>query len=237
MTVLCDIPFGVLADGWEELFGLLVLFGVYVVGAIIKFFNKRAAGGEETGNTESSYLVELAKKRTQQRQARQSRLEQRRGQQQGSLSEWDRAQAMKRQRAAQLRDRVKKPPKQPALPPAAYQQPKPAPEPPVQRTKPPAIPTYQEVWAALQGKQPQRRQPQPHRVSRPGQKPVPQPVKAAAKPAKPSKRLPAVAAPVATARPLERILDNPNELRSAIILKEILDKPVALREGFGSMPL
>jgi hypothetical protein len=227
MSGFNDVPFRLLADGWEELIGIIVIFGLYVAGALTKMFSKRK-GSEEGESKEPSYVVELAKKRARQRQE-QARMKQARrdsAQAYGQVSEWDRLQEMKRQRMARSRGQTTQPPKPVQTQAPAYEPPKPAAPKPVRQ--PQTVQEYlQEAWTVITG-------PQPQPISRqvPQSKPMPQPVKPAAKRAKSSKRLmPATTTKaVASSRPLDMYLKNPYELRSAIVLKEILDKPVALRE-------
>lgn len=235
MSGFNDIPFRLLADGWEELIGIIVIFGLYAAGALTKMFSKRKGSQEEGKSKEPSYLVELAKKHATQQQQEQARMKQARrdsAQAYGPLSEWDRLQEMKRQRLAQLHEQTKPPSKPVQTPAVGYQRPKPAPKPEVNR--PQTMQEYlQEAWTAITNPQPQ---PIPRQVLQKPTKrnsiPMPQPVKAAAKHAKPSKRLmPATTIKaISPSRPLDMYLKNPYELRSAIVLKEILDKPVALRE-------
>ena len=212
MTPLWDKSFFLLAKGnWMQLIGIIVVFGFYAIGALAKILANRSKTDDGQEKSEISQAVELAKKYAEQKKRQaQSVLAKRRE----LTSEWDRQQEIKRQRLAQHRGEEEMP-QQP--------QPEPPPMPQVGRQ----IPQYREVsplnrvMQAAQQKKEIRRQP----VS-----PVQQTYKKAVKPVK-SHKTP-VAKMKKTPRPLDVFFRHPNQLRSAIILKEILDKPISMQETF-----
>jgi len=234
VNILDDIP-PVLAEGWSELIGVLVIFGLYAAGAIAKMFSNRKRDSETDKSSESSYVVELAKKRTRQRQE-QARIQHAQAAQASvrkprPVSEWDRTQEAKRRRREQLRQQTKQ--QKPAQPARTYQQQKPAPK-PVRRPQPARTMTdyMQEAWTAITSGQMQAQAPRTVETRQPKRQPVPQRVQNTAKVAKLSKRLTTEVPAATQSRLLENVLKSPQDLRTAIVLKEILDKPVALRANW-----
>jgi len=225
-----------LADGIGDLIWLLLVFGFYAVGAIIKKF-----GGDvkEKEGTNTSYAVELAKKRVKERQAiEQARLAQVRRQANKnytSQSEWDRMQETKRQKLEQLRRHslrpqtkaAPKPASPPArIPPIEHPEYRRAPQPPLQR--PLNMPERSQYFQKLSIESQSPKHVRPREIYQA----VPEPVKQVVKKIRKDKSEPVILQAIPT-RPLNILLKQPNELRSAIILKEILDKPVALRQDWG----
>ncbi|MBL7214276.1 MAG: hypothetical protein ISS71_01220 [Phycisphaerae bacterium] len=230
MIPVFDKPFVLLADGdWSRLIGIIVIFGFYAIGAVAKMWAKHSSGGEdEDGTKETSQAVELAKKYAKQKQTQRSQPKPTRNNE--FMSEWDRRQEIKRQRLAQLHEQGKpvEPVKIPAVP-QQRQKPQPAPKQAVQNSEYINVPDFQKAWALNLPKQPGRQKKpiiQPPKLS-----PTPQTFRAAAKPAKSrSHKKPAVAETPPPTRPLDIFLKDSDALGSAILLKEILDKPIALRE-------
>lgn len=227
MTVFDNASFVLLADGWGELIGILALFAFYVIGAVIKKFS----GSGEEPESETSYAVELAKKRAKERQAaaQQARLERARHQSsQTSVpqSEWDSVQEAKRKKLEQLRQRAKQPPA------AARPVPKPVMQHPKfinmqQKTQEFLSRQAEKMQSAMMPPQQPKKQHRPPEVYTA----APEPPKRILNKIKQGKPEP-VKMQAIPSGPLNMLLREPNELRKAIMLKEILDKPVALRKGW-----
>ena len=217
-----------LAEGWSELIGVLVLFGFYAIGAIAKWAANRAEGEPDE---EKSRAVELAKKYAQQRKAQQThkaRSDTGRRPQYDKQSQWDQLQAMKRRRLAQLReqaDRLQETVKKPV---AARPRPKPQPK----QVRPhPEYARDAESRKLRPVRPPNPFGPQPTRMPAPEQPSVKTAPNKTPKPLV-REKIPVHVEITKTRQPhpLDAYLKDPGQLRSAIVLKEILDKPVALRE-------
>ena len=218
MSSLFDGQFFLLAEGdWSRLIGVIVVVGFWIISAAAKMWSKNASGEDDEAER-TSRAVELAKKYAKQKQsqakpARNSEF----------MSEWDRRQEMKRlQRMAQLRKREIQPPKpvKPAVVPPIPKQPKPIPT-----VKSPEFkPVSQLARIRQYARQVKTQQQPPRPVS------VPQTYKTPRKKKPVTHKKSAAAATIKTSsHPLHVLLKHPDQLRSAIVLKEILDKPIALR--------
>ena len=203
-----------------RLIGIFVIFGFYAIGAIAKMLANRSKT-DDGEKSETSAAIELAKKYARQRQLKQQArpASTKRNE---FVSDWDRLQEMKRQRLAQHRGLEKMPRQQPQTEPVAMVpvQKQPPPMPPVSQQ----VPKYQELNRVMQAAQ------QKKVIRRQSTSSVKQTYKKVAKPVK-SQKMP-VDKMTKTPRALDVLLRHPNQLRSAIILKEILDKPIAMRETF-----
>lgn len=204
--------------GWSDLIGIIVLVGIYAVGALVKAVSNRANESKEDAESKNR-AVELAKKYAQKRQSAADK-----------QSEWDRMQEIKRRRQAQLREHGKQTAGPVSVPIYREEEKSVSQHIPVSSTPeyvPPAkqqkVQIFQRYMETLQQ---QKKAAQPPRSL-----PKTQTVKAAAKPAKHLKK-PPITAIQPTVRPLDQYLRNNSDLRAAIILKEILDKPVGLRENW-----
>lgn len=226
--------FGVLADGgWGELIPMLIFVGIWVIGGIGKVMSGRENSSDKQDES-TKKLIEMAKKYKamketgQQREvpkeetpfARTVRTTDRKP---GNLSEWDRRQQEKKQQVQQRRTQSDTPGYVP------------------QKQKPPeaipvakAVPEVQPVRPVYKPPKTQQK-PRPKRASRPIPKqPQRIPVARPAAMSTPEKKRPKQAhqkAPEA-GQSLKSLLKQKRSLRSAIILKEILDSPVALRESW-----
>jgi len=225
MAEMFDSHFFLLAKGgWMDFIWVVVILGFYLINIISKMSSKQNDG--DAGETETSKAIELAKKYVRQRQAQQEKLQTSRRSVRNNefTSDWDREQELKRQQLARHRD-LEERKVQHSEPIKIAPVAKP-PQPP--RMVPPQIPKYREVPDFIQPKQRPairkrvaKKQPEQirqtyrttpqHRTAKPKETPVMK---------------------IKTSRPLEILLKHPNQLRSAIILKEILDKPIAMREIF-----
>lgn len=218
-----EIRTALLAEGgWSELIGVIVLVGIYAIGAIAKVVSNRSEESKEDAQSKQR-AVELAKKYAQDRHAQRTAPKRH----PDTLSEWDRKQELKRRR--QELQAVKQPSEPVSVPvfresEMPFQQPKmvsPTPElMPSAESPKPAI--FHQFMEAIQQRQQAARQTQPI--------PKPKPV-TAGKPAKALKQR-TVAETAPAVRPLDQYLRNVGDLRAAIILKEILDKPIAMREDW-----
>ncbi len=202
--------------GWSDLIGIIVLVGIYAVGALVKAVSNRSAESKEDAESKNR-AVELAKKYAQKRQSATDK-----------QSEWDRMQEIKRHRQAQLREHGKQTAGPVSVPIYREEEKSVSQHIPVSSTPefiPPAkqqkVQIFQQYMETLQQ---QKKAVQPPR-------PKAQTVKAAAKAVKQLRKPPITAEPP-TVRPLDQYLRNVGDLRAAIILKEILDKPVGLRENW-----
>jgi hypothetical protein len=235
MIGLCDIPFSMLAAGWGELLWVVFIFGIYAVGAISKLFTNRKGAGDQESTPQTAYVVELAKKRARQRQE-QARLQQVKQASQTSLrkpkplSEWDRVQEAKRLKREQLRQKPQQPFKSAQSFVPANQQAGMEPR-STRRSQPAQTLTgiMQEAWTAITSQQMPSK---PIQQTRPARQPIPQSVRRSKKISKPAKLSTPAEPEMFPQRPLESFLKSPQDLRAAIVLKEILDKPVALRENW-----
>jgi hypothetical protein len=218
-----EIPTALLAEGgWSELIGVIVLVGIYAAGAIAKMVSKRSDESKEDAQSKQR-AVQLAKKYAQERQSQRAA-----PRHPDTMTEWDRMQELKRRRQG------RQPEKQPSEPVSApafrerempFQQPKmvsPTPE-LMQSAESPKPAIFHQFMEAIQQRQQAAQSPQSI--------PKPKTVKPVAKLAKVTKKRPAAeTAPMI--RPLDQYLRNAGDLRAAIVLKEILDKPLAMREDW-----
>ena len=223
MVSLFDSQFFLLAEGnWVRFIGILVVFGFYAVVAIAKMLANRSKtdDGEDSG---TSKAVELAKKYARQRQAQQQQTRRREVRNNEFTSDWDRRQELKRQQLARHGGLEEMPQVQPEpirmVPVSKPQQP---PRPKVTRQ----IPQYREVSALNRAMQATKQK----KVVKKQPPPVRQTYQKSRRTVK-TKEIP-VAKIIKTPKPLDVLLRHPNQLRAAIILKEILDKPISMRETF-----
>ena len=219
---LFDSHFNLLAKGgWTELIGVIVVFGFYVVGAVVKMLANRSKTDDKEGSG-TSKAVELAKKYVKQRQTQQQ-TRQREVRNNEFTSDWDRRQELKHQRLPQHRGLGEMQPQQPEpvkMVPVPKQQQQ-SPRPKVTRQ----IPQYREVSALNRAMQAAK---QKKVINKQPLPPVRQTYQKSRRVVK-TKEIP-VAKIIKTPKPLDVLLKHPSQLRAAIILKEILDKPIALRE-------
>ncbi len=219
--------FGLLAkSGWGDLFFVLLFIGISVVSAITKSLAKRSKESGEDEN-EPSEAVKIAQKY---KKMREQTAHQQQGRQQ-AMSEWDKKQAMKRRQVSG---------QQPAVPQNRWQN---RPQQPQRREvirpkvqtdqpqKPAKTPVFYDVTQKRRtAKSPVYKKQQPKRSPSPvvqrAAKAIPE--KKKRQPEKP-RELKTKTMPRSS---LREMLKQPSHLRSAIILKEILDKPIALREDF-----
>lgn len=220
---LDEIRTALLAEGgWSELIGVIVLVGIYAIGAIAKMVSSRSEESKEDAQSKQR-AVQLAKKYAQDRQTQRTAPKRH----PDTLSEWDRKQELKRRR--QEPQAVKRP-SEPVSVPVFRESEMPFQQPKMVRLTPELTPTaesskpaiFHQFMEALQQRQQTVRQTQPI--------PKPKPVTAGKLPKTIKKRTAAETAPAV--RPRDQYLWNPADLRSAIIFKEILDKPIALREDW-----
>ena len=221
MSPLLEKSFGLLAKGdWSDLLGVIVLFAVYAVGALVKMFSNRSSSTADEAISKSKAL-ELAKKYTRERRSHSEIQRTAPVRRASDLTEWDRQQELKRRRQARLYEQEKKHTSGPVSVPIIQT---------IEHAPPPPVPTPEYVPAAtpqktqiyqrfMEASQQRQSTPKPQRSK------LPKPVRYAKKPA-------AATEVVKTVRTLDHLLKNPTDLRAAIILKEILDEPISLREDW-----
>ena len=226
----------ILADGsWGDLIPLLLFLGVTIGGAIFRAMGKGSDSEKQDESTQK--LIEMAKRyKAMKETGRQTNVPKERlpyartatesDRRSGTLSEWDRRQQEKKQLAQQRQARFDKPRYVP------------------KKTKPPVIKPPEEIPVAFavpqarpvrQPQMPQIRRPkraaQPTIKQKPPAIPKAYPVAIPVTSKKPAKR---ITRKTETAKPegtsLKSLLKKQNSLRTAILLKEILDKPIALRD-------
>jgi hypothetical protein len=217
-----EIRTALLAEGgWSELIGVIVLVGIYAAGAIAKMVSNRSDESKEDAQSKQR-AVELAKKYAQERRSQRAA-----PRHPDKMTEWDRMQELKRRR----QDRQPEKPSELVSVPVfreremPFQQPKmvsPTPE-LMPSAESPKTAIFHQFMEAIQQRQPAAQQPQSI--------PKPNIVKPAVKSSKPIKRRTVAETPLAV-RPLDQYLRNVGDLRAAIVLKEILDKPIAMREDW-----
>lgn len=235
MTDLGDI----LAEGgWTELIGIIVVVGFYILSAIVKSLGDRSSkdpGDAEQKKTaiQSRSASQLGIQTSQQRAARNlpyaKSIEQKK-----TMSEWDRKQALIRQRMEQLRKQQQIQQQQPVIKSnsgqgeASYIQrptevvPVPAPL----RFQPSQFESSQPAYTYKPPVQtPPIRRPQKPAIER---KTAPSAVKT--KKIVPSKPKTVKSQVIPKRQFFRMILSQPQQVRNAMILKEILDKPISLRE-------
>jgi hypothetical protein len=225
MIALLGNQFVLLAESdWSRLIGVIVIFGFWVISALAKMWANRSSDGDDEANEKTSQLIELAKKYAKQRQTQS---QQRRPVRNNEFtSEWDRRQEMKRQRQAQLHERRNQSPK-PVKIPAVPAIPKPARQVPAEN-----VPDFKPVGSQLDRI---RQYAQQLNIQKQPPRPIsaPRTHKAAGKKHATAHKKSAAAPTTTTfSHPLHVLLGYPDQLRSAIVLKEILDKPIALREDW-----
>lgn len=222
MIALLGNQFVLLAESdWSRLIGVIVIVGFWIISGVAKMWTKNASGGDD----ETSQAVELAKKYAAQKRAQQP---QRRSVRNNEFtSDWDRRQELKRQRMAQLHERGIQPPKPVKMPVVT-----PIPESP--RPKPAVtVPEFKPVPQSDRTNLFNRQQQQNIKTQPPRPVSVPRTSKAAGKKRAVIRKKTTTAVTTAPSRSLHVLLKDTNELRSAVLLKEILDKPIALREEYG----
>ena len=202
--------FGLLAEGWVELIGPILIFGIYIIGSIAKNVAQKNQGTEEQDQSELKKAVQKRCEQIRQRQlgqespqfkrtpkevstAKAIREQQTRPQR---VSQWDQKQRAIRQRNATLKEQ--------RLAANDAQIPAPAQKPVVEYHRP-----------------------KPSKIIR--QVAVPKPV-----PVQKKRQSPKKVAKISKQRSatdlLQQMMNQPENLRMAIILKEILDRPLALRD-------
>lgn len=224
MGPLFERSFGLLAKGdWSDLLGVIVLVAVYAVGALVKMVSNRSSSTTDEAVSKSKVL-ELAKKYTRERRSQSERQRIAPARRASDLTEWDRQQELKRRQLARLNEQEQKHATGPVSVPI-IQKIEHAPPPPIQAISTPeyipaATPQKTQIYQRfMEAAQQRQSTPKPQRSK------MPKPVRYAEKPA-------AAAEVAKTVRTLDSLLKNPTDLRAAIILKEILDKPIGLREDW-----
>lgn len=227
------------ASGWGELIPLIFIIGVSVVSAITRALNKSGANSKSE-KEKTSRLVEMAKRYKEMQESGQqrsipkehipyARTERTAAERKpGSISEWDRRQQEKKQQIARRREQNQPPPRyvEPQTPPGF--------EPEPSEVIPVAMPVQQPEPFRPAYKPPKiQTKPRPKRASQqtykqPGPQPVELPIAKPVKHQKSAENKETVAAKMS----LSDLLRKNKSLRSAIILKEILDKPIGLRESW-----
>ncbi|MHC4552697.1 MAG: hypothetical protein ACYSUT_08020 [Planctomycetota bacterium] len=230
-----------LAEGWGDLIPFIFIVGVSVVSAIAKATNK----GDENSKNEkekTSRLIEMAKRYKEMQESGQQRTVPKEEipyartvktpaeRKPGTVSEWDRRQQQKKQQMARQREMPRRPKYVETETPPRF-------EPKTPEVIPVAAPVRQAEPVRPAYKTPKiQTKPRPKRASQRSQKrqqhipvaqPVELPVVKEVKRPKPKKHK-----TTAAQMSLAELLKGKQSLRSAIILKEILDKPIGLRESF-----
>lgn len=239
---------GLLADSiLKELLPILIFVGISAGSAVIKMISGRSDSVKEKQDESTQKLIEMARRYKAMKEGRKpdvssetsaSLRESSRPQRDpASLSEWDRRQQQKKQKIQQRRSqsaapRYASPQKPVATPskPAIFSPPKaqsrPAPNRPV---KPPQISQKRPPKRAAQPSAGNPSVPMPHQP----------PIRRPATVESPKRRTSApTTTPAAQQKKpagspntsLRSLLRNKNSLQTAILLKEILDKPIALRD-------
>jgi hypothetical protein len=238
MNLLLLGQFGVLAEGWGQLIGVIAVVGFYVFSAIVKKIGESGQSDEEKEKARQAARrihEQIAKGKTaaQVEEANRRRLERKLPyakavKNRESMSEWDRQQEEKRQRLTQSRqNELRGRPGEPVTQKNARIQIETPPAPPIPVAQ--AIDEdaeelkRQQYYAKAQRAQQVRRrsQMQAQQVAAKSTRTAVKPKKAPAKATVQTRR---------TSDVVRNLLNNPNQLRSAILLKEILDKPVAMRD-------
>ncbi|MEN8127070.1 MAG: hypothetical protein ABFR90_04600 [Planctomycetota bacterium] len=209
-----SLQFGLLAEGWFELILPIFIFGIYIIGALAKNWTQQQKQDPE--EHDQSELKKAVRKRYEQIRQRQmgegtpqlkktpkaipaARTLRQEENRPRQISQWEQQQQVIRQRNAKLQEQ-----RMAARQTRAVQAQKPVVR--YARTKPP-------------------------KMTR--QVPVPSPVQAqmkkAAKKKPVSKKVEQAPRRQPTGNLLSHMINRPENLKSAIIVKEILDKPLALR--------
>ncbi len=228
-----------LADGGlEELVPLLIFVGISVVGAIIRA--SKGSDAEEKQNESTQKLIEMAKRYKAMKETGRepdvpketlpyARTATEADRKPATLSEWDRRQREKKQQVQQRQTRLDRPRYVPE------KQKTPVANPPEEIPVAFAVPQAKPVRRPKMRPQiPQKGRPKratQQTIKKPVAIPTAYPVAKSAKAGKrhePVKRKTETTMPAGTS--LKSLLKKPKSLRTAILLKEILDKPIALRD-------
>lgn len=234
MNSMFESPFVLAAIDWTEIIGFFAVLLIYgIIGAIKSLGNRNSQ--TESKEHDSDHVVELARKYAEQRKKQQPRTQTIQKQRSREYSDWDRRQELRRQDFAKAKDQAdpvtpKTPQRQTA---DSFSPDFPERKQKVEITTKPVPPQdsiskinrFMQTITAPQV--PATRPPQP-----PQKRPVP--VVAEKKP-KVNKKRPTKLrkSPTQTNKRPEfvgQLLRSKNQLQSAIILKEILDKPLGLRD-------
>ncbi len=235
--------FGILAEGWFELIPFLAIVIISVASSIVKAMGNRS-GDSENADDKTKRLIEMAKRRKAMQESGRdvsvpketvpyARTERTTERKPTAMSEWDRRQQEKKRETEQRRsqpDRLRY---------VSSERPKPRPVQPAEE-----IP----VAKAVQQPEPVRpvfkppkivQKPRPKRASQPIQKrPIRRATEIPTATAVPRQKQPAARvkhakkSPKAGQSTFKSLLKQKDSIRSAIVLKEILDKPIGLREGW-----